>query len=513
MNVQISGKHGVVGIPFRTDIANLVPTAREVTLRGKRHLLLPHDLDETLLLRNLGLDVDAPILHRYGWPGGPAFEVQRKTAALLTTSRRAYVLSGMGTGKTRAAIWSFDFLRLLGKAKRLLIVAPLSTLNFTWAREIFTTTPHLSAAVLHGTRAKRLKRLAEEHDVYIINPDGLEIIEDALKARPDIDVFVIDELATFRNGNARRSKAAKRIAERMGWVWGMTGSPTPNDPTDAWGQAQIVTPHTVPKYFGRFRDELMEKVGQFRFVPKADAYARVHEALQPAVRFTLDDVVELPDLVERVVQIDLGKKQADTYEKIRQHAYALVEKEEITAVNAGAVLQKLLQVSLGYVYTKDRGVVALDNDLRLNAAVDAINATDRKVLVFTPFTHALKGVATRLSKEQIEHGIIDGSTPHSERGRLFSLFQSTDKLKVIVAHPGTMAHGVTLHAANTIIWFGPTTSLETFEQANARIRRVGQKHKQQILMFQSTAAERKIYSRLRQKQKVQTKILDLFEND
>lgn len=508
--IHVSAKHGAVLVPSRPDLANLFPHAKTLTLESKPYLVLPHDLDETRLLRNMGLDVPAPILSRYDWCRGKPFDVQRKTAAMLTTNRRGYVLNSMGTGKTKSAIWSFDFLRSVGKAKRMLVCAPLSTLNFTWAKEIMFTCPHLKPVVLHGTRAKRLERLAEPADVYIVNPDGLELVEEALAKRPDIDVFCIDELATFRNPQAKRSKVAKRIAGRMSWVWGMTGSPTPNEPTDAYGQAVIVTPDRVPRYFTRYREELMLKVGQFRYVPKADAAERVLETLQPAVRFSLDDVVELPPVVYRTIDIELGKKQAKVYETIRQHAHALVGSKEITAVNAGAVLQKLLQVSLGYVYTRDREVATLDNDLRLDALVDAVEATDRKVLVFVPFTHALHGVAARLAKEKIEHAVVDGSTPQSERGRIFSKFQSTDRLKVVVAHPGTISHGLTLTAAATVIWFGPTTSLETYEQANARIRRVGQTHRQQIVMFQSTPVEKRIYARLRAKQKVQNNILDLF---
>jgi SNF2 family DNA or RNA helicase len=132
------------------------------------------------------------------------------------------------------------------------------------------------------------------------------------------------------------------------------------------------------------------------------------------------------------------------------------------------------------------------------------------VIVFVPYTHALDGVSKRLTEESIEHGVVSGKTSRREREKLFGLFQNTDRIKVLAAHPATMSHGLTLTAADTIVWFAPYTSLETYEQANARIRRVGQKHKQQILMFQGTPAERKVYARLRAKKKVQDKILDLF---
>lgn len=508
--IHVSTKHSVVGVPYDEAVANLFPHAKHVEFKGSPYLVLPHGVDEVRLLRNLSMDVPAPILSRYDWSGGTPFDVQKRTCSLLTMNYRAYVLSTMGTGKTRCALWSYDFLRQIGEAKRVLIIAPLSTLNFTWAKEAFATIPHRSRIVLHGTRKRRLERLAEEHDIYIINPDGLGVIEKELAKRDDIDTVVIDELALFRNPTAARTKLLKRIVEPRKWVWGMTGSPTPNEPTDAWAQAWLVTPNTVPRRFTWFRDEVMHKVSQFRFVPKRDAADKVFAALQPAVRFTLDDIVELPDIVFRTVDIELGTKQAKVYEEMRQHAFAMVQNAQIDAVNAGVVLNKLLQISLGYIYTRDKRVVGLDNDLRIDALLDAVNATDEKVIVFCPYTHALDGVAAALAKEKIDHAVVSGATSSKARGEIFTKFQNTDAIKVLVAHPATASHGLTLTAATTVVWFGPITSLETFDQANARIRRVGQKRKQQVLMFQGTAAERRIYSLLRQKQNVQEGILDLF---
>lgn len=508
--IHISAKHRAVGVPYRPDLANLFPSAKQVTLQGKSHIVIPHGLEETRVLRNLGFDVPAPILTHYNWAGGKPFDVQKKTCAMLTTNPRAYVLNGMGTGKTKSALWAFDYLRSVGLAQKMLVVAPLSTLNFTWGREVFNTLPHLSCVTLHGSRAKRLARLSENHDIYVINHDGLKVIADELKRRKDIDVLCLDELAVYRNGGSARTKVTREVARLMPWVWGMTGSPTPNEPTDAWAQATIVTPNTVPKYFSRFREDLMQRVTQFKWTPKSDAIEKAFAAMQPAVRFTLDDILELPELIERTVDIEMGPNQERIYKHMKDNAYAAIAAQEITAMNAGAVLNKLLQISAGWVYTREKDIVPLDNENRLDALVDTINSTERKVIVFVPFVHALNGIKTRLFEEGIECATVSGETPRSYRDQLFNIFQNTNKLRVLVAHPQCMAHGVTLTAADTIIWFAPTTSLEIFEQANARIRRVGQKHKQLVLMFQSTDAERRMYKRLRAKQKVQNTLLEMF---
>lgn len=518
--VFVSARHHALVVPRTAQLQGLFPDAPAFDPPGHApSLVIPHREGETRLLRAMGYDIPAPVLTQYDWRGGSPFEVQRKTAAMLTTHPRAYVLNGLGTGKTKTALWSFDYLRGRGQATRALVVAPLSTLNFVWAREAFATVPHLSVAVLHGAKEKRVERLNERHDIYVINPDGINVMLEPLLKRVragDIDTIIIDELAVFRTGNAVRSKNMKRLADLAPIVWGMTGSPTPNAPTDAWGQARIVTPHTVPKYFGKFRDEVMYKAGTFKLLPKAEAAEIVTKALSPAVRYTLDDVVELPDLVERTVDVEMGKTQKRIYEELRKAAYAMIQSHEITAVNAGAVLIKLLQISLGYVYAKpdgkgERQTVPLDNDARIATLVDLVAGSDAKVIVFVPFTHALNGVAAALEKEGVDVApVIDGSTPQGKRAETFRLFQQTDKYKVLCAHPGTMAHGITLTAADTIVWFGPSLSYETFEQANARIRRIGQKRRQQIIMLQATAAERRAYASLRQRRNVQDHILEMF---
>jgi SNF2 family DNA or RNA helicase len=520
LDVQLSAKHKVVGVPINESVRNLFPSAKELVFDGKPYLVVPHAPIETFMLRKLGYDVPAPILSQYSWPhplDQEPFEAQRKTAALFTVSNRAYALNGMGTGKTRAALWAWDYLRGNGLCGKLLVVAPLSTLSFTWAREVFATLPHRKCVVLHGTRARRLEKLADpDAEIFLINHDGVKVLYDALMAMDDLDCVVLDELAVYRNPSAERTKAIRKISHtKMKWVWGMTGAPIPNSPTDAWAQASIVTPHTVPKTFGRFRDELMLKVAQFKWVPKSDAVDRAFAALQPAVRFTLDDVTELPEAVglnpPRMIDVELGPNQAKIYKALADSCYAAVQSQEITAANAGACMMKLLQVAAGWVYTRDGKTVSLDNSKRIEALLDAINGTDRKVLVFASFKHALAGISEALKGEGIEHAVVSGDTSEGNRAQTFNLFQNTDKYRVLLAHPQCLAHGITLTAADTVIWFGPVTSLEIYDQANHRIRRVGQKHKQLFLHLQSTPVEKHIYTLLSNKQRVQDSLLELFE--
>ncbi len=513
MKALVSYRHKLVGAPSSA-VRQHWPDAIEMPLNGKPFTFLPYHIGNVVLLKRLGFDAPSPILANYKWPGTfKPFEIQRQTSAHLTLNPRAYVLNELGTGKTRSLLWAWDFMRASGAAERMLVVAPLSTLNFVWGREVLATLPHRTYAVLHGTREQRLKALARDADIYIINHDGVRTILDELNARQDIDTLVLDELAVYRNGQSARTKVMRKFAATKSFVWGMTGSPIPNQPTDAWAQASIVTPRTVPQYFGRFRDDLMLKVNQFKWVPKHDAVEKAFAAMQPAVRYTLDEVVELPQIIERFVDVELGPDQSRVYKAMLEQCYAMVQTQEITAANAGAAMMKLLQVSCGWVYDREHKVVTLDNETRIRVMFDEIMASSRKVLVFVPFKHALAGISNFLEDEGIDHAVMSGDTPAGERTRIFNAFQVTSKYHVLAAHPQCLAHGVTLTTASTIIWFSPTISLEIYEQANARIRRVGQKHKQLILHLQSTQVERKMYALLQRKQSIQDQLMELFELD
>lgn len=511
--IEVAPARRMAVVPFNPTLANVVPVSKEIIWRGQRSLAVPHTADVTRFARNMGIDLPAPIFYHYHWPaegGRKPFSAQRRTAALLTTNKRAYVLNSFGTGKTMSSLWAFDYLRSVGEAHKMLVVAPLSTLQRTWAAEIFKHLPHLKCAVLVGDRKKRLKLLDDRNvDVYVINHDGMSIISKELETRQDIDILNIDELAVYRN-NSQRSKLMRVIAARFPRVWGMTGSPTPNEPTDAWMQVKIVTPHTCQESFGRFRDKTMLKINQFKYVPKPNAQQEVHRIMQPSVRFTLDEVNELPDVVYRTIEVPMGTKQAAAYKHLGKHMLAEFAAGRVDAANAGVLTNKLLQVSLGWVYTTDRAVVAFDNDARLDAVIESIEANERKVIVFVPYIHALEFTAARLKKEGITYEVVSGDTPAGERNNIFQRFQETSDPHVLVAHPQCMAHGLTLTAADTIIWLGPYASLEVFDQANARIRRISQQHRQQVLMLAGSPVEHRTYAALQRKQGVQNVLLDLF---
>lgn len=506
-------------IPFDQGIANIVPGARQ----HNGSLILPHTRDTTRLARNVGHAVPAPIVTQYDWNADTPFRTQIITAALLSMQQRAYVLSEMGTGKTRATLHAANFLMLNQDIQRMIVVAPLSTLVQVWDKEVFKYFNHLSTGVLHGTKAQRLKVLAQDHHIYIINHDGVQTILPELLARTDIQLVVIDELAAFRNARTDRWKAVNMLVNggmRKGSVqpiagrafaWGLTGSPTPNEPSDAWGQCRLLSPGKVPPFFKQFKRMTMTQVSQFKWIPRPEANDIVFEAMQPAVRFKRDDCVELPETSYQNRQVQLSPEQQRVYSEMMKKLKLGFQEGTVTAANEGVLFSKLLQVAAGWVYTNDRKVVSLPNQDRIDNLLEVLDEAEGKVIVFVDFIHAAEEVYNILLKSKIHASLVTGQTPANARNHIFNAFQSAAFPRVLVAHPKCMAHGLTLTAANTIVWFTPTTSLETYEQACARITRPGQMRKSLIVHLTGTPVESKLYRRLQQKASTQGSLLELFE--
>lgn len=495
-------------------LTNLLPMAKPFDYKGHTLYAVPHDVDVVRLLRNVGVQAPAPILHQYDWPcaypDGP-FPSQKEAAAFMTLNPRSFNLSQMGTGKSLSTLWAYDYLRASGKRRRMLVVAPLSTLERTWGDEIFKHFPHLKFAVLHGTKDRRKKLLAHPFDVYIINHDGVEILAKDIAAREDIDCIALDELAVLRNSNTDRWKAVELICkppERV--VWGLTGTPIPNEPTDAWAQIKLVKPENVPKYFGRFRDMTMTKFGPYKWVARKNALEVVHKAMQPSIRFTRE---ALPDTTYQFRHIELTTQQKAMYDEIRLRMKAEAQEGTVRAVHEADKLMKLVQVAAGAVYTTDGEVAALDNKGRLAEVKDIIEQSEGKVIVFVPFIAALHNLREQLAKHYPTE-MVYGGTSKTDRDNAFWRFQNLPdtESRVLVANAAAMSHGLTLTEASTIVWWAPTTSHETFDQANHRIIRPGQERKTLIVMLEGTEVERKIYTRLQQRQTTQGLLLEAVSN-
>lgn len=508
--IIISHQHRQIVLPWTPTIAALVPHARRVLWDGVQRLVVPHDLDHARLLHNVDIAVPSPILTDYDWCGAKPWDVQKETAALLSVSPRCYVFNQMRTGKTRAALWASDYLMRQKKIQKALVIAPLSTLNIVWGQEVYRALRGRRFVVLHGTKEKRLKRLAEDVDFYVINHDGVEVIKDELLTRRDINCVILDEAASYRNSRTQRWKALHEIVRETSVVWALTGKPTPNAPTDAYGIGKLVTPGRLPRYFGQFREQTMLKVSQFRWVPKKEANAVVHEALKPSVRFTRADIATSEPTIHLDRECALSPQAAAAMAALMSKLRVQLANGDITARNAGVLVNKLTQIATGWVYDDKGKVIDMSSPTRLQAIVDVLNETDRKVLVFVPYIHAVQNVAAKLIKEGFDTCVVHGGTPARQREEIFGAFQNTSRYDVMVAHPVCMSHGLLLTAADTVVWYGPPPSNETYSQANDRVALPGLNYQTAVIHIIGHAVEKRRYKGLRAQENVHEQLLDML---
>jgi SNF2 family DNA or RNA helicase len=497
-------------------ITTVIPTAKLVAHKGSTLVAVPHRPDETRVLRKLGFDVPDPMPVYYKWPGQfTPFGAQIETASFLAMNTRAFCLNSMGLGKTVSSLWAFDYLRETKQVRRALIVCPLSTMERTWADEVFRSFPHLNAVVLYGSAQRRKKLLAQDAELYVINTDGIKTIKAELAERDDIDLIIVDELALFRNQSTDRWKTLNEICNKQHTrrVWGLTGSPIPNAPTDAWAQCRLVVPTSpdVPKYFGKFRDMTMRQINQFKWSPKTDALDYVRKCMQPAIRYALDDVVDLPEQVFITREVPMTPEQHKAYNAMLNTLKMQYAGGEVLAVNEAVKANKLVQICCGAAYGAGGETIIIPAEPRVDVVKEVIEESEGKVIVFVPLTGALQHLADELSKDW-ETAVIHGGTSKADRDSIFGRFQNSEEIRVLVANPATMSHGLTLTAATTIVWFAPIHSNEIYQQACARVRRPGQKRTTVIVHIAGSDIERRIYKRLEKKESVQGTLLDLMKD-
>lgn len=505
----------IIRHPQPEAIAALIPRAKIATVAGDKLLQVHCGLDEMRVLRNIGIAAPSPIRFHYDFPSRypSPFSHQVSTCEFFTLNQRGICLNGMGTGKSLSTLWAADFLMRKGKIRKALIVCPISTMHSVWANEVnshFLTRRKI--VVLHGSRAKRLKMLDTDADFYVINYEGLSVLFDELKARDDIDLWVVDEAAAYREAQNNRYKILKRLLRPTTWLWMLTGTPTPNKPTDAWALAKLLGNPDVDHYFSAFREKTMIQVSDYKWVAKPTATDDVFKILQPGIRFRKEDCLDLPPVTYQLRTCEMTKAQKVAYQQMHDYLVATVDSTPVSAANAAVKMQKLLQVCVGTLYDNDGGHRDLDANPRLSLVKELVEQAADKTIVFVPFTGALNRLKTYLSSDfKVE--VVDGRTPVNERRRIFSQFQNSEDVQVLVMHPKVAAHGLTLTRADTTVWYAPIFSLETFLQANERTNRPGQKNAMTVAMVASTPMEESLYSALRGNAKIQDALLDLYKKE
>lgn len=478
----------------------------EIT-RNNRAVIVHHNQKSYELLRSRGVLIPPPVA-RYTYPGRfPPMQHQIETVEFLVNNPRCCCTDPIGSGKTNSALWAMDYLISQGCVRRVLIISPISVRGAVWHNELMLALPQYPTAILEGSR-KRKQTIVEDNNLNILlgNPDSLHIIKDHTK---DIDLIIFDEANDIKTARTRRWKSLRDIANGKR-LWLMTGTPTPQAPTDAHGLYKLIADSPKPYGFVYFRDITMRQVNKFRWIPRGDAPERVAELLQPCIGHTPQQCSELPEISIINREVSLTAEQEKVILQFKREAQAQIEGEDINAFNAAAVITKTLQVMAGGVYNTKREVKKVEAEPLFGAVEGIIREADTPVLVFVAFRSSLTSLVSHLNSSGFRVADIHGGTPPNERTQTFAAFQA-GALDVIVAVASAMSHGVTLTRGRVVVWVTPPSS-SVYTQANGRVYRKGQKSKVLVYNLIQHKLVAALYDRIRYKTSQQETVLDLLRS-
>ena len=507
---------------FRTrspDKYSIIPRSQIVEQYddGSAEVAVFWGLDEARVLRNMGVkNVPSPIVKRYDWPGKyKPMAHQVETASFLTLHRKAFVFSEPGTGKTLSALWAADYLMQRKEVRRCLILCPLSIMQSAWMQDLNASIIHRSAVIAHHPQAsRRIEMIQQDYEFVITNYEGLNLIAGEINANGKFDLVIVDEANAYKTVTTKRWKSLQSIIKPDTLLWMMTGTPASQSPADAYGLAKLVNPNGVPKFFTAWRDQVMNKITMFKWAPKANATEVVHQALQPSIRFTKDQCLDLPPVITMTREVPMTPQQKKYYDLLKERMLIQAAGETISAVNAAAGVSKLLQISCGAAYTDDKEVVEFDAAPRLNVLEEIMDETSRKVIIFALFRSSIDTIHTHFEKQGIKSAVIQGDVKPTARADIIRRFQNEPDLRVLVMQPQATAHGITLTAADTVVFYGPLMSVEQYIQCIARADRKGQNSdKVTVIHIEGSPIEKKMFKALSGKVSDHSLLTQLFDTE
>jgi SNF2 family DNA or RNA helicase len=391
-----------------------------------------------------------------------------------------------------------------------------------WANAIFRNfLSRRTFEILHGSAEQRLQALARPADVYILNFDGVGVgahtrkrfeldgFSKQLAERKDIRLAIVDEASGYKDSRTKRHRIARLVVGTKEYCWLLTGTPTPNAPTDAYGLAKMVN-NAFGKSFTSFQLETMLKISQFKWVPKKEGYDIARKYLTPSIRYDIKDIWDGPEMTTQQRQVPLTSQQKQLMADLKRDLQVVVKSgQPINAANEAAARQKFIQISLGAIYDARHAVHLIDARPRLDELKDVLEQAPGKTLIFVPLTSVVEFLYKEL-KDKWSCEIVNGNTTPKKRNDIFGRFQGAPDSdpRIIIADPGTMSHGLDLWQAQTVIWYGITDKSELYAQANRRAFRPGQHFPVTVVQVVSNKLEQEIFRRLENNLSLQGALLD-----
>nr|DAS88883.1 MAG TPA: Chromatin remodeling complex ATPase [Caudoviricetes sp.] len=382
------------------------------------------------------------------------------------------VLLEMGLGKSVISLSAINELMLdYFDVSRTLVIAPLRVANSTWPDEIkkWDHLKHLNYSVVIGSEKERLDALKKPAHIYLINRENVDWLITKSGISWKFDMVVIDELSSFKSYQAKRFKSLLKVRPKIKRIVGLTGTPSSNGLMDLWAEFRLLDMgERLGRYITYYRQNFFvpDKRNQqmiFSYKPKDGAEKKIYSLISDiTISMKSKDFLKMPECVMNEVIVTLSDKEQKLYDSLKQDMVLSLEENEIDAINAAALSNKLLQMSNGAVYNGDKESLHI-HDRKLDALEDLIEGANGKpVLVAYWFKHDLEKIKDRFDVREIKSAkdISDWNK---------------GKIPVALIHPASAGHGLNLQAGgSTLIWFGLTWSLELYQQTNARLYRQGQ---------------------------------------
>ncbi len=423
------------------------------------------------------------------------------------------LLLDMGLGKTVITLTALnDLLFDSFDAHKVLIIGPLRVARDTWPAELgkWSHLKGLRSSLAVGDEETRIRALRAKADIYIINRENVEWLVDRSGVPFDFDTVVIDELSSFKNYRSIRFRSLSKVRMRISRIVGLTGTPASNGLMDLWAEFRILD---CGKRLGRFITHYREAYfrpdktnGQvvFSYKPLPGAEDAIYRQISDiAISMRAADHIKMPELVSNTYRVDLSEKERKVYESLKDEMAIDLGEDEITASNAAALSNKLLQLANGAIYTDEKGVREV-HQRKLDALEDLIEAANGKpLLVAYWFKHDLSRIEGRLREKGIAYEKLDSPSSISR--------WNEGKTAVGLIHPASAGHGLNLQSGgSTIVWFGLTWSLELYKQTIARLYRQGQRDKTVVVIhiIASGTIDEYVMKALSKKGKVQDSLIE-----
>lgn len=396
----------------------------------------------------------------------------------------AALLMEQGCGKTLTAIAVAGARFLRGEVKRLLVIAPTSVVP-VWPKEFeeHADFPH-DVKALEGPSTKRKKILTtwsrndNQLQVAVLNFEGSWRMDDAIyKWKPDM--IILDESQRIKTHNTKQSKEIHKLGARAKYRYILTGTPITNGPLEFFSQYKFLDPKIFGKNFYAFRSRyaVMGGYGNHEIKGYQNLDELTSKAHRIAFRVTKKEALDLPETTNQTLYCDLEPSAAKVYKQVAKESIAELEKSTITANNVLTRALRLSQITGGFVKDEAGSILHVSqNKLKLleETVSDLIDA-GKKAVIFARFTPEIEAIQQMLNKKKIGYVTIQGGTKN--RGEIVEQFQNNQNCKVFLGQIQAVREGLTLTAADTLIFYSLDYSYANYSQAAARIHRIGQKNR------------------------------------